>query len=103
MPNLKKERYNHSSVSLGNYVYVICGKENDDIHLNSVEQLLFRTAEDGEILSMGPYWRLFTLKELTPRTLPLVCSVAPSTLVIYGGSSEVEEEDIKGGVTWDTV
>ena len=46
LPRLKIERFEHSSLAIDNYVYVICGS-NDVDKLDSIERLQLQVSDDG--------------------------------------------------------
>ena len=67
---MNEGRENHSSLVLGQRLYVICGRGVKK-HLNSIEMLDIRHPLPFPIPSNA--WLSFTMDVLAPRNNPLVC------------------------------
>ena len=81
LPKLNIGRYGHSSVIIGYKVYIVCGnggKDDNDFYLDSIEML--------DLTQVGLGWFFFNhLPGLTPRSLPTVCALSSSHILVVGG------------------
>ena len=63
---MKVPRYKHSSCSLHDRVYVVCGMDNAGKELNSIEFIGMRASSTGAISFVQKFWTKCDPDGLTP-------------------------------------
>jgi len=75
--DLNMARDNHSSCSVGEMIFVVCG-DQDLAKLNSIEMLDYGYNKEST-------WQLIKIEGLTPRISPLVSALTDVSILIMGG------------------
>ena len=79
-------RYKHSSCSLHDRIYVVCGINVDGDELKSIEFIGIRAGSTGAVLFVQKTWTKCDPDGLTPsRDGVLVAPIGESELLVYGG------------------
>ena len=92
MPQLNVARQGSGSCFLGGNLYIICGSNEEDGPLKSVEKLTVTGAVVGEA------WQLIPAKnfarDFTPRGWPIVCELNSNEIAIMGGYNGSDLNDV---------
>ena len=83
---MNQARRNHSSCSLGDYIYVCCGEDNND-SFNSFERLNVVSFLGG---TQDTSWEPLQIEEnelLTPRSNCSMAAFGSNKIIVFGGDN----------------
>ena len=89
IPPLNKSRAHHGSCGVGKTAFVFAGLSYDRLgwrYCNTIEQLDFDISLGSTDRCKPREWKVFTIKELSPRQNALLVAISSTKLLIGGGN-----------------